>query len=259
MFQFHADRDRYFAMQVSNASTYVIPFIQQTKPIQPGMHVLEIGCGEAGVLKAFIQLGCTAVGIELEEGRLANGRKHMYQDIADGKLTLIANDIYNIKDEFIQAFDIIVLKDVIEHIHDQKKLIAWMKDLLKPDGVIFFGFPPWYMPWGGHQQVCHTKWVATIPWLHLLPNFIYKSILQANNEAVAELLEIKETGISIERFESICKHTGYTIANSKHYLINPIYQFKFGWKPRTQFWFISKIPFVRNFFTTCVYYTIQSR
>jgi 2-polyprenyl-3-methyl-5-hydroxy-6-metoxy-1,4-benzoquinol methylase len=62
-----------------------------------------------------------------------------------------------------------LLKDVIEHIHDQPKLIAWMKSYLAPNGTIFFGFPPWQMPFGGHQQLCRNKVLAKLPYYHLLP------------------------------------------------------------------------------------------
>ena len=43
------------------------------------------------------------------------------------------------------------------------------------------------------------------------------------------------------------------------YLLKPIYHLKFGWKPVTQFRLIRNIPFIRNFFTTCVYYLIKSK
>ena len=49
----------------------------------------------------------------------------------------------------------------------------------------------------------------------------------------------------------------YTIEAKCHYLINPIYKYKFGWQPKKQFWVIKQIPFIRNFFTTCVYYLIR--
>jgi hypothetical protein len=76
------------------------------------------------------------------------------------------------------------------------------------------------------------------------------------NEETTELLEIKETGISIERFEKITKNAGYKIVDKIHYLINPIYIYKFGLRPRKQAKLISAIPYVRDYFTTCVYYLI---
>jgi hypothetical protein len=81
--------------------------------------------------------------------------------------------------------------------------------------------------------------------------------LKNRDENVEEMMEIRDTGISIERFERTCKKQGYTIAHHRHYLLNPIYEWKFGWKPRRQGILIKAIPFVRNFFTTCVYYIIM--
>ncbi len=258
MFEFHKDRRRYFEMQVENTSEYVIPFIEQYKPIKEGYRVLEIGCGEAGVLKPFMDRGCTAVGVEFDEPRLVMAREWLSEEISTHKLTLVSKDIYKVdkEKELGGSFDIILFKDVIEHIHDQKKMIAWMKEFLNPGGVIFFGFPPWQMPFGGHQQIAKSKFVSKMPYTHLLPAFLYRSMLKAFKENVPELMEIKETGISIERFERIVKDTGYTVAAKTHYFINPIYKYKFRIKPRVQGKLLSKIRYVRNYFTTCVYYLI---
>ncbi|MGL6268949.1 MAG: class I SAM-dependent methyltransferase, partial [Chitinophagaceae bacterium] len=128
-------------------------------------------------------------------------------------------------------------------------------------GQVFFGFPPWYMPHGGHQQVCKSKFLSMLPYFHLLPNPIYKGILKLFGEydtVIRELLENKSTGISIERFERIVKSSGYSIPSKRFYLINPIYQYKFGLKPRKQLGIISAIPYLRNFLTTCVYYVIKA-
>ncbi|MEN9571764.1 MAG: hypothetical protein RL172_2995 [Bacteroidota bacterium] len=258
MFEFHTDKQRYFNMQADNARQYVVPFVEKYLPLTPGMRVLEIGCAEAGVLKAFIEKGCVAVGVELDEPRLVLARQFMKDELDKGLISFISKDIYQVavQQEFGGRFDVIILKDVIEHIHDQQKLIGWMKSFLNPGGVIFFGFPPWQMPFGGHQQLMSNKWMAKLPYYHLLPMPVYKWLLKKAGQDVAGFAEIKETGISIERFEGIVQQTGYRVVNKTHYLINPIYTYKFGWKPKTQWAFISAVPWVRNFFTTCVYYLI---
>lgn len=258
MFEFHADRKKYFDIQVMNAEKYVIPFIEEKSPVKPGMRVLEIGCGEGGVLKAFINKGCEGVGVELDTPRIDDALKFLADDVSRGKIRFVAKNIYrvDIEKDFNGKFDIIVLKDVIEHIHDQAKLIGWMKKFLNPGGIVFFGFPPWYMPFGGHQQMCHST-ISKLPYIHLLPRGIYRWILKKKKEPVDALMEIRDTGISIERFEKICKKEGYRIFHNRHYLLNPIYEWKFGWKPIRQAWLIKVIPFVRNFYTTCVYYIIQ--
>ena len=77
------------------------------------------------------------------------------------------------------------------------------------------------------------------------------------DHTIQDLLEVKSTGISIERFENALKFNNLKIIAKRHYLSNPIYQYKFGWKPRRQNAVLSHIPFVRDFFTTASYYIVQ--
>src|SRR5687767_15909632 len=94
MFEFHTDRKRYFEIQVLNAEKYVIPFIEEKFPVGPGMRVLEIGCGEGGVLKAFINKGCEGVGVELDAPRVEIAKAYLPEDLAAGKLRFVPKDIY---------------------------------------------------------------------------------------------------------------------------------------------------------------------
>ena len=196
MFEFHLDRKRYFDIQVSNAEKHVIPFVEEKLSLAAGWQVLEIGCGEGGVLKAFVNKGCTGVGVEFDKSRIDNANNWLQDDIAARRIRFVTKDIYETTPQELGSFDLIILKDVIEHIHDQQKLIGRLQDFLKPDGAIFFGFPPWQMPFGGHQQLCCHKLTSKMPYYHLLPRPLYKAILQKYGEPVDELLEIKDTGIS---------------------------------------------------------------
>ena len=262
MFEFHADRKRYFDIQVLNSSKYILPFIEADFKIEAGMRVLEIGCGEGGVLKPFLDKGAICVGVEFDQTRIENGKKWLSDEIDKGKLSFVVKDIYDTSVESLGGkFDIIILKDVIEHIHDQSKLLKRLKEFLTPKGIIFFGFPPWQMPFGGHQQLCQNA-LSKVPYFHLLPRPLYKNVLKLFNEPdhiVNDLLEIKDTGISIERFERIVKQADYKIVSKINYLFNPIYEYKFNIKPKKQNKLISKIPYLRDYFTTCVYYIITSK
>lgn len=260
-FEFHQDKDRYFAMQRENAASYLIPFIEEKVSIQSKHHVLEVGCAEGGVLKAFLDLGCTGVGVELLPQRLELAKKYLASELAAGSVELIARNIYDIEpqQDFKQLFDFIVLKDVIEHIPDQERLLAKLRTLLRPEGCIFFGFPPWQMPFGGHQQICRHRLLAKLPYYHLLPASIYKQLLQIGGESehtIQELLEIKDTGLSIGQFEKIAKATNFNILGKQLYLINPIYRYKFGLNERKQIKLLGSVPYLRNFVTTCAYYLL---
>ena len=247
-------------MQQENAEEYVIPFIEKNIALKPGARVLEIGCGEGGVLAAFINKGCIGVGVELHDSRLELARNLLKDAIEAGKITFIASDIYEVSQEELGGrFDLVIMKDVIEHIHDQQKLLERLHEFLLPKGAIFFGFPPWQMPFGGHQQMCSNKLLSSLPYYHLLPRKMYKWILNRFHQPAEDLLEIKDTGISIERFEKVVKQTNYKVIDKIHYLINPIYKYKFGWKARKQLPLLRSIPYLRDYFTTCVYYLINQK
>lgn len=261
-FEFHKDKETYIKYQQENAEKYVIPFIEDVIPLKEGMHVMEIGCAEGGVLKAFLERGCIGTGVELSESRTKRAEIVLADEIKKGQAKLVNKDIYDvdIEKEMPHRFDLIVLKDVIEHIHDQNKVLAKLRDFLKPGGYIFFGFPPWYMPFGGHQQIASKKWLSILPYYHLLPMSLYKGFLKLFKEkpkTIDDLVEIKETGISIERFERLIKKNNYSIPKRTFYLINPIYKYKFNLEPRKQLGLISGIPYLRNFLTTCMYYLVK--
>ena len=136
----------------------------------------------------------------------------------------------------------------------------YAKQFLKPDGKFFLAFPPWQNPFGGHQQMCRNKILSRLPFFHLLPLSVYKFLLtrfEKNEKRVSELLEIRETGISIERVERILKKHNYRIDKRTLYFINPNYETKFGLKPRRQCRIIAAIPWLRNFFTTATYYVVS--
>lgn len=260
-FEHHSNHRMRFNQQVENARDYVIPFIEQKLKLAPGMRVLEVGCGEGGVLKPFFDRGLVTLGVDLDQPRLDLAEDFLSSEISTGKMVFLNQNILekSFTDQYTGYFDLIILKDVIEHIHGQETFIPFLGTLLRPGGQIFFGFPPWYMPFGGHQQIAKGKWTSKLPWYHLLPMSWYVAILKWGGEgqhAIDSLIDVKQTGISIERFERICKQSGFRIIEQQWFLINPIYRFKFGLKPRKQFYILGLIPFFRNFWTTCAYYLI---
>ncbi len=256
----HQDRKQYFDEQAYSTQKYVIPFIEECLPIASSTRVLEIGCGEGGNLKPFLDLGCEAIGVDLNEAQINRGKSFYAGHPHEARLQLIYKDIYEVEEEELGQFDLILMRDVIEHIHNQEKFMHFVKRFLRPEGKFFLGFPPWNMPFGGHQQICKSNLLSKAPYYHLLPSFAYRKVLEAFGETqktVDDLLEIKETGISIERFDRILKTEAYTIDKKILYFINPNYEIKFNLKPRRQIGLVSQIPYLRNFVTTCCYYLIS--
>lgn len=223
---------------------------------------MEIGCAEGGVLKAFVENDSYCLGVELSQGRVDVANKFQKDAVAQGKIKFISKDIYDFDLNDSEKFDLVILKDVIEHIHDQAKFMKKIHEFLNKDAYIFFGFPSWRMPYGGHQQVCKSKIASKLPYFHILPRGIYKFILQAfgeDKQKIENLLEIKDTRISTARFEKICKANNFKINKRIKYFIAPIYEYKFGYKTKLLWNWVAAIPWFNDFFTFQSYYLISNK
>jgi SAM-dependent methyltransferase len=257
----HVNMQVKYDQQEENSENYVIPFIEKTKVISKGLKVMEVGCGEGGVMLPFLKRGCECVGVDLDAPRVDVARDFLKEYTNSGQLTLLVKNIYDqdFIDQYKGYFDLIILKDVIEHVPDQNSFIPHLASLLNKKGQIFFGFPPWYMPFGGHQQICEGKLMSKLPYYHILPKPLYLGFLNLMGESKGTqiaLEEIWDTSITIGQFTKYVRNAELKILNEQHYLINPIYKYKFGLTPRIQLPLVKHIPYLRNFITTCVYYTI---
>ncbi len=262
MIELQTDFNRYFKQQLDTTQQFIIPFIEQTFPIAHGMKFLEVGSGYGGICKAFADKGCRVTGIELWDYASNIAKEFLKAEIAAEKVQIINKNVYDIDPEkdLTEKFDLILLKDTIEHIHDQERFVSHIIHFLKPGGRIFFAFPPWLMPFGGHQQSLDSKFLHFLPYFHILPTPIYKGILKLFGESegrIRDILEVKETQISINRFERIVKRAGFVIQKRELYLINPSYLYKFGVKPKKQFALLAAIPWLRDWFTTTCYYVLE--
>ena len=187
------DRRRYFDQLAATSRKYYMPWLSSYMRIGGGISVLEIGCGEGGNLLPFAQAGCSVLGVDLAEGKIRAAEQFFAEEGTPGRF--LASDIFEVK-EMEGQFDLIICHDVIEHIMDKEEFMRRVRRYLAPDGLAFFAFPAWQMPFGGHQQNCRSRVLSHLPYFHLLPKNIYRWILKRGGEspeAIKELLEIKQT------------------------------------------------------------------
>jgi len=253
------DREQYFKEQSYTTEKFVIPFINEVMQINSGILIAEIGCGEGGNIKPFLDKGCKVVGIDLSKGKISNAVKFFENHPLKDNLELINKNIYEIKDNTNFKFDLIIMRDTLEHIHNQELFLKHLKLFLKPNGKVFLAFPPWRMPFGGHQQMCQNKFISKLPYFHILPNVLYRFILKLSGESqslINALMEVKETRISIQEFQRIVLKQNYKIEKQIYYLINPNYEVKFNLRPR-KLPVVLNIPYLRDFFVTTLYSVIS--
>ena len=261
MQQRHQDREQYFKELANTSREYYVEYLKTVMDFSSQTRVLEIGCGEGGNLLPFAELGCQVTGIDLSETRVNQAREFFAK--AGAKGTFISQNFVTAekpgKEE--DRYDLVLVHDVIEHIEPEYKhdFMSNIHPFLKEGGILFFGFPAWQMPFGGHQQIS-KGFVAKLPFVHLLPNLLYVGLLKmcGNNEScINELLSIKRSKMPVERFEKLCRECGYNIVESTFWFINPHYEQKFGLKPRKLNSLLAKIKYVRNFYTTSAFYLMR--
>ena len=174
----HRNREIYFNEQAVTSQKYVLSFLREVFEINESTSILEIGCGEGGNLKPFHDIGCRRiVGVDMSKGKIDNAKGFFANYPNKKNIEFILGDIYDIQD--LGQFDIVITRDVLEHIHGQERFMNLIKNFLYPEGKIFLGFPPWHNPFGGHQQMCESRFLSKLPYFHILPNPLYELILKA--------------------------------------------------------------------------------
>jgi 2-polyprenyl-3-methyl-5-hydroxy-6-metoxy-1,4-benzoquinol methylase len=136
----HQNKDQYFAEQGLTTEKYVIPYLAGLTEVGPGLSVLEIGCAEAGNLKPFLDRGCICTGIDISCGRIELAEEYFAGHPKRENLELICEDIYK-ADLKGRTFDLIIMRDVIEHIPNQEKFMGFAKKFLNTHWQILSGLP----------------------------------------------------------------------------------------------------------------------
>lgn len=234
--------EKHFYEQIEYTNKYLIPFFEKNIPQFYNLKILEVGCAEAGLLNELQKRGIEVHGIEISKERV---------DIALKKnpnLKIILGDITDKKIiTQLDKYDLIIMREVIEHIKDKDSVFENLKKLLKSNGYLFITFPPKYSPFAGHQQIAKS-FLKFIPYLHLLPKFILISISKILNEKPDYVDEIKlhfSTGMVINKFEKLCKKYKFNSVEKDLYLFRPIYAFRFK-LPTIK---LPNIPIIREFIT----------
>lgn len=266
MQQRHIDRRQYFNELANTSRKYYIDYLKPYIDITPETRILEIGCGEGGNLLPFAELGCYVKGIDLNAKQIENAKTFFAENGQKGDF--VAEDFLNYTPlnncpTGRESYNIILIHDCIEHIEPPYKDAFFKKtmDFLHPDGIMFFGFPAWQMPFGGHQQICVGK-ISKIPFIHLLPNPLYRGLLNLSKEEqgrIDELMSIKRSKMPVEKFEKLANDNHFEIVHKQYWFINPHYEQKFNLKPRKLGKILSHIPYFRNFFTTSAFYLLKKK
>jgi len=235
--------EKHFHEQKKLTLDYLLPYLRARMADFDRCTVLEVGCAEAGFLDVLHERGQRAVGLELEGSRIDIAKRmNPALEIHEGDIT--APDTAA---RLGERFDLIVLRDIIEHVTERDAMFANLVDLLKPGGYLYVTFPPRYSAFAGHQQN-GVSFLRYIPFLHLVPAVLLRPLgilMREKADLIETVLHNYRTGLSIRAFEKLCGRHAFTPVVRDLFLFRPVYAIRFGLKTRR----MADIPLMREFFT----------
>jgi len=218
--------EKHFYEQKRFTNDYLIPYFLKYVPDFHNKKILEVGCAEGGLIEALQENGMYAVGIELSPERAVVAKEK------NPKLNVFVGDITdpNLANQLNETFDMIIMREVIEHVPDKKAAFENLVRLTSSDGFIFISFPPKFSPFAGHQQI-GKSFMKAIPYLHIFPASLLKIIAKSLGEDDGYIDEIKhhfQTGCSINEFERQCAAHNLISVKKEFFFFRPIYALRFG-------------------------------
>lgn len=99
-----------------------------------GLEILEVGVGNGLISNELARAGHRVTGMDLFEPPLRR---------LDPSVTRLQFDIERdiVPDELIGKFDVILALAILEHIHDEPAALNRLKQMLRPNGVLFASTP----------------------------------------------------------------------------------------------------------------------
>lgn len=229
----------YFEYEASIARDHLIPWLRRhqalptnqalrTLQVLPMVTVLDVGCGYGGTLAALKE-ACPqvrATGLDLDAAMAAEGQRRL------GEAAQIEHA------DFFQwsggPFDLILMRDVLEHIRQPEQALARAAGMLRPGGWIFASFAPFYGPYGGHQHN-GAGLFSSVPWIQMLPAPAFRRLFRVEgntyktrSELDQDMDSVLETRLTLKRFLRAAEAAQLRIVARDSYLSRPDYRIKFG-------------------------------
>ncbi len=255
------DWDTYYRRyQRTLADEYLIPILSRWGVELRGKRLLEVGCGDGGCGAAFSVAGCRVVMMDIDERLVSLAARHNKREGIDAKT--FVGDVLDENAAFYREgpFDLVMFRDVIEHLGDPGGALRVARRFLSKGGVVFVIFPPYYSPYGAHQQILPRKGTRLapynkLPYLQLLPRGLFESLVRGEGNAHREVNRLSRIRLTIGKFERCVREAGMVAVRKKMFLSRPSFALRYG-IPVVGASFLGSIPVAREVAVTAAYYLL---
>jgi SAM-dependent methyltransferase len=191
--------------QAELARRVLIPLLESHGVAVEGARVLDLGCGIGGCAAAFAERASYCLGIDVGEFAWLSGPNLQFRR-ADALDPALAASVSG-------GFDIVLMRDVIEHVEDKRLLLSHAAGALRGRGHALVSFPPYWSPFGAHQQTeLRSSRLRFLPYLHGHP----------------ALAGIRRTRMTVSGFERACRESGFRVRARRLYVARPSATLRYG-------------------------------
>ena len=111
--------------------------------------ILDIGCGTGNIAQPLAALGYNVHGIDIHEGSIEAARKKNL--FSHAKF-----DTANLQDVDLSRFDALILSEVLEHVVEAEKMLAYVASNLKPGALLILTVPN---GWSIVEVACRPSYI----------------------------------------------------------------------------------------------------
>lgn len=226
----------YWSYQYELARTYLVPCLRAWGVWSEGVRVLDVGCGDGGASAALAQSGASVHGFDLDprrvEGAMHTAReRHIALDLGVADITDAATLA-----RFGGPYDLVLFRDVLEHIPDVDAALANSRARLADGGAIVVIYPPYWSAFGGHQQILHpprklgVRW-AKLPFVHWLGLPTWRALArsaQGDDAQWPEIETIRRAQLTVGGLAARARTHGLEVAQARRYLLRPTFHLRYG-------------------------------
>ena len=254
--------DEYYRRyQTVLAEAYLIPVLRRWQVELENRKILEVGCGDGGCGAALAGAGGVVYAMDIDERLVKIAAAFNQRDNLD--IPVVQGDVSDRDSPAFRngPFDIILLRDVVEHLPGLVTVLGILKRQLSSDGVLFVVFPPYYSPYGAHQQILPRKKVGFIPvnklpFIQVLPNRLFLHLIEGSGPAHREVRSLGNIRLTLKKFKAQAGAAGLSIFKSKYYLSRPTFTLRYG-LPVVGASILGRIPLLNELIVTAGYYLLK--
>jgi SAM-dependent methyltransferase len=217
---------RYFDYERDLGRGVVSPFLRERGLSLDGGSVLDVGCGEGGVLAGLAEgFSFRGLGIDYDEEAIRRA-----QTVAGCRFE--QGDFYAYK--FDETYDFILVRDVLEHCGDADGMLKRAAALLSEGGRIYVTYTPYPSPFGGHQHNGSGPF-SNVPYLQVLPEALFLRLIQVkgnwykgSSQLSKDLRQIRRTRLTTGAMKRAAGEAGLTVEFLRAFVFRPDYRYRFG-------------------------------